>query len=87
MLYLCHKYNVADRLIRKYESSWCDVSLRLAMHTMDSELADEVRKKKKTFSFEEWLRYWGAKNTAMNYFCRFGKKVLNLVKKEGNYWE
>jgi glycosyltransferase involved in cell wall biosynthesis len=85
-LYLCNKYNLPPSIRSKIEESWCNHSLRLAFHTRNAELADEVRKKKKTFTWKEWLRYYGAKYLTFYYLYRSAAFFLNLFrKKQVNY--
>jgi glycosyltransferase involved in cell wall biosynthesis len=81
-LYLCDKHELPESIRRKVESDWCDSSLRLAFHTGSAELADEVRKKKKTFTWEEWLRYYGARNSMFQYAFRLAALIRNVFRKK-----
>jgi glycosyltransferase involved in cell wall biosynthesis len=85
-LYLCKKYNLPSTARDKPEAKWCDYSLRLAFHARSPELADEVRKKKQTFTWKEWLRYYGAKHVAVYYGCRVTASFLALFKKGHDQW-
>jgi hypothetical protein len=69
-----------------HEGSWCDSSLRLAFHSRNVDLANEVRKKKKTFTWEEWLRYYGAKHLAVYHLYRLAALFPALFRKEHNPW-
>jgi len=63
-LYLCEKYKLPAHVKNKLESHWFDSSLRLAFHTWNGDLAEQVRRKKKKFTWKEWILYLGAKNKA-----------------------
>ena len=45
LLYLCKKYDLPSRIANRFEEYWCNSSLRLAFHTRNLELSDEVRKR------------------------------------------
>jgi glycosyltransferase involved in cell wall biosynthesis len=87
MLYLCDKYGVPSGTKNIFEESWCASTLRLAFHTRSAEFADEVRRKKKTFTCKEWLQYYGAKNPALYYPFRFAGLFRNLFRKSHNQWK
>ena len=65
-LYLCEKYKLSENIRTTAESYWCESSLQLAFHTRNRELAVEVRRRKKTFTWKEWLQYHGAKWSMVN---------------------
>lgn len=85
-LYLCDKYKLTEDIRRKVESNWYDNSLRLAFHTGNEELAEEVRKRKKTFTWEEWLRYYGARNSLFYYLLSLTALFRNLFRKKDHQW-
>jgi hypothetical protein len=85
-LYLCNKYDLPSSIRNYHEADWCKYSLTLAFHSRNSELADEVRRKKKTFTWKEWLRYYGAKHLAIYHICRVAALFLALFRKEHNQW-
>jgi glycosyltransferase involved in cell wall biosynthesis len=85
-IYLCNKYNLPSSIRNYFEADWCDSSLILAFHSRNSELADEVRRKKKTFTWKEWLRYYGAKHLAIYHICRVAALFLALFRKEHKQW-
>jgi glycosyltransferase involved in cell wall biosynthesis len=85
-LYLCNKYKLSENMRKIGESGWCDCSLRLAFHKRDAGLAMEVKKRKQTFTWKEWLRYFGAKYWAIHYGCRTAALFLNLFRKERDEW-
>jgi hypothetical protein len=87
MLYLCNKYNLPQRLKGKYELYFAECSLRLAFHLRSEELADEVRRRKKAFTCEEWLLYYGAKNSIFHYFLRFAALFRNIFRKAHSEWQ
>ncbi len=85
-IYLCNKYDLPSSIRNTFEANWCDVSLRLAFHSRNAELADEVRQKKKTFTWKEWLRYYGAKHVAVYHIFRVAAFSPKLFKKENREW-
>jgi glycosyltransferase involved in cell wall biosynthesis len=85
-LYLCNKYNLSSSK-RKNQEEWCNCSLRLAFHTRSQKLADEVRRKKQSFSCREWLLYYGAKNLAFHYPLRIATLFLKLFSKKHRVWQ
>ena len=87
MIYLCNKYNHPTSVKNEYEAAWTDLSLRLAFHSRDGELADEVRRKKKTFTWKERVRYHGAKNLLVHLFYRVISSFFSLFRKERSEWQ
>jgi hypothetical protein len=81
-LYLCDKYNLSDNMRREYELAWCDKSLRLALHSRDPQLAEEVRRRKKTFTWKDWIRYYGAKHMTFCYFYRLVALIRASFRKD-----
>lgn len=86
-LYLCNKYNLPQRLKDKYELCFTECSLRLAFHLRSEELADEVRRREKAFTCEEWLLYYGAKNSIFHHFLRFAAIFRNIFRKPHGEWQ
>lgn len=85
MMYLCDKYGAAvNRSI--FEDSWCMSTLRLAFHSRSAELAEEVRQKKKTFTFKEWLLFYGAKNIMFYHPFHLAALFLNLFRRGHCHW-
>jgi glycosyltransferase involved in cell wall biosynthesis len=84
--YLCDKYGLPKYRQEMALSSWCDTSLRLAFHERDADLALEVKKKKQTFTWKEWLRYFGAKYTVIHNGYNAAALLLNLFRKESSRW-
>lgn len=80
-LYLCDKHKLSENIRRTVESDWCDSSLRLAFHTRNRELANEVRRRKKTFTWKEWLQYYGAKQSMFNHPLRLAALFRNMFRK------
>ena len=84
-LYLCEKHSLSEEVQRNKELEWFDSSLKLAFYERNTDLAMEVKKRKQTFTWKEWLRYYGAKNGVCYYVCRvvfltlnpFRKKIIN----------
>jgi len=85
-LYLCGKYNLPLSIKNSHEEAWCNYSLRLAFHTRNKELAEEVRNKKRTFTLKEWLRYYGARNLVFHYIYRASAFLLNFLAKTHSDW-
>jgi glycosyltransferase involved in cell wall biosynthesis len=85
-LYLCDKYDLPSHIRHKYQEYLLTCSLRLAFLTKDRKLADEVRKKKKTFTLKEWLRYYGARNMVVHTIYRESALLLNLFRKKNSQW-
>ncbi len=79
-LYLCGKHHLSEHIRRKEESDWCDCSLILALYERNGKLALEVRKKKKTFTWKEWLVYLGAKHSVFHYVCRIAVSARNSLR-------
>ncbi len=77
-LYLCKKYNLPVNIRVQYESYWCDRALRLALYLRNPDLADEVKTKKKTFGWKDWIRYYGAKNKAVHYIYIMAASFKNF---------
>jgi hypothetical protein len=86
LLYLCDKYDLPSHIRLKHQECLLNCSLLLAFHTRNRELADEVRKKKKTFTMKEWIRYQGAKNIVLYYAYRASASFVNLFRKKHNEW-
>lgn len=85
-LYLCNKYDLPASIRSEQEAKWCNYSLRLAFHTRNEKLANEVRNKKINFTLGEWIRYYGAKNIVLHYGYRSSVSLLNLFRKKHNPW-
>lgn len=81
-LYLCDKHKFSEDIRKDAEAAWFDKTLQLAFYERNAELASEVRKKKQTFTWKEWLRYFGAKHFAIHYACSAAIPLLNLFKKQ-----
>ena len=85
-LYLCRKYDLSAGIRDKYESTWCNGLLRLAFHSGNAELSDEVRRRKKRFTWKEWLLYYGGKNRAIYHIWRVAAWFRALSKKGDIPW-
>ena len=79
LIYLCDKHNLPSNVRNASEASWCDASLRLAFHTRNGELADEIRRKKRAFTYKHWLWYYAAKYSALYYPFRFAASFRNVL--------
>lgn len=86
ILYLCNKYNLPKQLKDKYQNYYDECSLKLAFHARNKELADKVRRKKKTFTWVEWLRYYGARNAMLHQPLRLAALFRNLYRKKHSHW-
>lgn len=80
-LYLCDKHKLSENIREKAELGWYDSSLRVAFYTKNKELAEEVRKKKKTFTFKELIKYYGAKNSILYYPLNLAASFSNLIRR------
>ena len=85
-VYLCDKYNLPSRIRNMHQAAWSDSSLRLAFHSRNGSLADEVRREKRSFTWKEWVRYYGAKHLAIHLACRLAGICRALFKKENDLW-
>jgi len=85
-LYLCDKHNLSKSYRRKTEMNWCNDSLRLAFYERNADLALEVKKKKQTFTWKEWLRYFGAKYAVIHYGYNSISLFFNLFRKKNYLW-
>jgi len=86
ILYLCDKYDLPSSTKNLFKEALSVVSLRLSFYDRNAKLADEVKMKKKKFTWKQWMMYYGAKYTAMYYFCRLGTIVLGIFRKDENRW-
>jgi glycosyltransferase involved in cell wall biosynthesis len=67
MLYICNKYSAPSDIIAKHEAEWCRDAFWLAVYTRNGSLANEVRNRKKTLTWREWLRYCAAHNIVIHH--------------------
>ncbi len=70
LLYLCDKYNLPSNIRKDLERKWCYCSLQLAFFERNADLADQVKKRKGSFTWKERLKYVGSKNLMLNYLLR-----------------
>lgn len=80
-LYLCKKYNLDKKWENITDSAWCETTLRLAFYQRNPILALEVKNKKKKFTINEQLRFWGAKYAIFYYIFKFISILLNIIKR------
>ena len=80
-LYLCDKHKLPESLRRKVEMIWCEKCLYLAFYDRNTELALKVKKRKKTFTCKEWLRFFGAKYLLVQYAYLAAISLRNLYQK------
>jgi glycosyltransferase involved in cell wall biosynthesis len=85
-LYLCDKYNLPAHVRCKYQEYRLHCLLRLAFYTRNRSLAVEVRKKKKTLTLKEWVRYYGAGNMAVHYIYEASVFFLNFFRRKHSQW-
>ena len=86
MLYLCRKYDPSQQLKNKYEAYLYECTSKLASHTRNKELADEVRREKKSLTGKDRLRYYGAKNPIVYYPLRLAVSFRNVFKRKNSRW-
>jgi glycosyltransferase involved in cell wall biosynthesis len=80
-LYICDKHRLPEEYRRIIEAAWCYHTLRLAFYERNANLATEIRKRKNMFTWQDWLRYYGARNSACYYLCRAVAYFSNLIRK------
>jgi len=80
-LYLCEKHKLSEHIRKRAESIWCEKSLYLAFLDRNAKLAMEVKRKKKTFTWKEWLRYLGARYLLIHRGYRAALLFKNLLRK------
>ncbi len=85
-LYLYNKHKLSENTRRRIVSDLSDVSLRLAFHERNTGLALEVKKKKQTFTWKEWLQYFGARYIAIHYSYRVAAFFYNIFRKKNIEW-
>ena len=85
-LYLIDKYNLAEDIRNSIEAAWCNATLRLAFHSRNLTLADEVKMRKKIFTWKERLRYYGAKHAVWYYVYHSAAFIPNLFRKKREVW-
>ena len=85
-LYLCNKHKFSENFRSRVESELLDSSLRLAFFERNFALALEVRNKKQTLTWKEWLRYLGAKYVVIHYGYRVASSVSEIFKKKNVQW-
>ena len=81
-LYLCNKHKLSESVRKEESALWCDRSLRLAFLERNAKLASEVKEKKPTFTWQEWLRYFGARHLVFYYVYRVAVLGRNVYRKE-----
>ena len=74
-LYLVDKHSLPANERKIHEEAWCKCALNLAFCESDSKMAEEVRKRKASFDWSDWLLYWGARHHSMNRFVRLLKAL------------
>jgi len=84
--YLCAKYEMPTNLKKMHKGNLQHYSLQLAFHEMNPKLAEKVRKDKIRFTYIEWLKYYGAKNTIIHFLCGTVMIVKNIFRKKYLKW-
>ena len=85
-LYLCEKYKLPSNIRNEMEAKRSKGFLRLAFHTKDAGLANDVRRNRQTFTWKEWLLYFGAKHVALHYPFWMAALFRDSFKQEHNRW-
>jgi len=78
-LYMCNKYDLPLSTKNEMEARKFNGLLRLAFHTQDTKLADDVRRNKKTFTCRDWFLYYGAKYLMFRYPFRLAALCRNYI--------
>jgi hypothetical protein len=86
MLTLCEKYGISSTVRRKFLNYWCASALKLAFHSQDKNLADQVREIKETFSFKEWCCFYGARYRLAHHGFKMFASTINLFRKNYPHW-
>ncbi len=81
--YLCDKYNLPSGIRNEMEATWCNHSLWFAFHRRSAKLAEEVRKRQKSFTWKEWLRYCAAGHRAVHFVCRMAYATRAFLRDKG----
>jgi len=69
-LYLAKKYGLPESEVKHFQELVWNHALRLAFYENNVELAEEVKKSKKSLTTKEWVEYWGSKSMFLNYTLR-----------------
>jgi hypothetical protein len=85
-LHLCRKHNLQNKTRAIVEEYWLDASMRLALRTRDSKMADELLKKAKWLSWKNHIRYLSAKYSIFYYMWQTASMIRNLFIKSVNKW-
>lgn len=86
-LYLCRKYDLPDHISKQYEDYLSNCLLRLACHTRDAELAEQLRQaRSRHFSARDWLRYLGARHAGVHHAYRASSALLTLFRPRYPNW-
>jgi glycosyltransferase involved in cell wall biosynthesis len=86
MLKLCEKHNIDKSIKNKYEENYCYSSLQAAFFNRNAVLADEVRRRKATFTWKDRLWYLGTKNVLIYYFLNSAVRIRMLIKDKHVEW-
>lgn len=84
-LYLCDKHGLPESLRRNVELARLNASLLLAFFEKNAALAKEVRQKKRTLTFKEWLLYYGAYNSILNHLLCLSALCRNVLRGKDAY--
>lgn len=85
-MYLCDKHKLFENVRKEAESAWFDKTLQLSFYERNADLALLVKKKKRKFTWKEWLRFFGAKYLAFHYGIRLAAFLFNRFKKKNIEW-
>jgi len=86
MIYLCKKYDLPSSLRKMHQATWCNYSLKYSFYSKSAKIADEVLRKNKTFTWKQWLWYYGAKYVTFCPLHAAACLILNLFGKRQNPW-
>ena len=87
LLYLCEKYNLSSTIRGKYLNYLCQSALRLAFHSQDKKLADNVLKMKNNFCIKDWCHFYGAQNRLVYYGFKMFASIISLFRKKETHWQ
>ena len=83
--YLCDKYALSAEHKKTIKIDWKNISLTMAFHSRNSDMADRVRKEKIKFTFKNWVEYLGAKYAYIYYFIHKVLYIKNMYNRDKDY--
>lgn len=85
-MHLSEKHRMPQDVRDRRLEQWCDTSLRLALYERNATLADEIRRRKKVFTWKDRCRYWGARNAVVHYGYVLSLSLKKRLMRERKEW-